>query len=152
MKQSQGTAQHAMVFDASLNPLRRWRNQPALATIGVNVHVTFMKHARSRQTAVNILALNQPQNAMVAVNQQDASVVLTTHVPPRQTAVISQTTDHSEDAAPASAQQSANQSTICRWRYANVRPTHLLPAHLPCQARDTTPLEHRSRQHHAPVR
>ncbi|KAJ9484680.1 hypothetical protein VN97_g8689 [Penicillium thymicola] len=152
MRQPAGTVEGAMVFDASLNPLRRWRKQSALAIIGVNVHVTRMKHARSRQTAVIILALNQPQNTMVAVNQLDASVVPMTHVPPRQTAVISQTTDHPEDAGSASAQQSANQSTISGWRYANVRSTDLLPAHLPCQTRDTTPPVHRSRQHHAPVR
>ncbi|KAJ5603610.1 hypothetical protein N7537_006566 [Penicillium hordei] len=101
MRQPEGTAEDAMVSDMSLGPLHRWRKYPALATIGVNVHVTRMTHAQSRQTAVDILALNQAQNAIVAVNQQDASA--TTHVPPRQTAVISQTTNYPEDVAPASA-------------------------------------------------
>lgn len=126
--------------------------EKVIAPATIDVNVTRMKHAQSRQAAVNTLALKQPQNAMVAVTQQGASVVPMRHVPPHRTVVIFQTTNHPEDAEAATAPESANQSTIRRWRYANVRPTHPLPAHLPFQARDTTPPVHRSRQHHAPAR
>ncbi|KGO72113.1 hypothetical protein PITC_075510 [Penicillium italicum] len=89
---------------------------------------------------------------MAAVTQQETSVVPTRRVPPRQTAVISQTTNHPEDAEAATAPESASQSIIRRWRYANVRPTHPLQTHLQYQARDTTPPVHHSWQNHAPVR
>ncbi|EKV12438.1 hypothetical protein Pdw03_6609 [Penicillium digitatum] len=139
-----------MASGASLSPLHRWKKSPAPATIGVNVG--RVKCVRSRQAAVNLLALKQPQNAIVAVTQQDATGTPTTHIPPRRTAVIFQTTNHSEDAKAATAPESANQNTICRWRYVNVRPIHPLPVHPPFQARDTTPPVHHLRQHHAPIR
>ncbi|KAJ5189603.1 hypothetical protein N7491_005935 [Penicillium cf. griseofulvum] len=105
-------AEDAMLSDAIPGPLHGWRKQSALATIGVNV--TRAKHALSRQAAVDILALNQTKDAMVAVIQQDASVVSPTHVPPRRTAVIFQTTNRPEHAAPATAPQRAKQSPIHR--------------------------------------
>ncbi|KXG48002.1 uncharacterized protein PGRI_018720 [Penicillium griseofulvum] len=122
-------AEDAMLSDASPGLRRRWRKQSALATIGVNV--TRANHAPLHQAAVDILALNQTKNAMVAVTRQDASVVQPTHVPPLQPAVIFQTTNRPEDAAPVTAPKSANQSTIHRWRNANVRSMQPLSTHLP---------------------
>ncbi|CAI7618600.1 unnamed protein product [Penicillium glandicola] len=122
MGQPKDAVEDAMLPDASPGLLRRWRKKSAAATI-----------------AVNIPALNRAQNAMVAVTQQDAGVLPTTHVPPRQTAVMFRTTNHPEDVLAAAATQSVNQSTSSRWKHANAKHTHLLPTHLPCQVKDTTP-------------